>query len=68
MRSLIQSQARAAGLAEEEVERRMREEIPMGRFAQPEEIAAAAAFLATPAAGYVTGVSLPVDGGRIASL
>jgi len=68
LRSLIQAKARAAGVPEEEVERRMKAEIPMGRFAAPEEIAAAAGFLATPAAGYITGISLPVDGGRIACL
>lgn len=68
LRSLIQAKARAEGLAEEEVERRMKAEIPMGRFAAPEEIAAAAGFLATPAAAYITGISLPVDGGRIACL
>ncbi len=68
LRSLMQAKARAAGISEEDVERRMKAEIPMGRFAAPEEIAAAAGFLATPAAGYITGISLPVDGGRIACL
>jgi 3-oxoacyl-[acyl-carrier protein] reductase len=68
LRSLIQAKARAAGLTEEEVERRMKAEIPLGRFASPDEIAAAAGFLATPAAAYITGISLPVDGGRIACL
>lgn len=42
--------------------------IPMRRFAQPEEFAAAAAFLASPSAGYITGINLPVDGGRTSSL
>jgi NAD(P)-dependent dehydrogenase (short-subunit alcohol dehydrogenase family) len=39
---------------------------PMGRFARPEEIAAAALFLVSDAAAYVTGVALPVDGGATA--
>jgi 3-oxoacyl-[acyl-carrier protein] reductase len=37
--------------------------IPMGRFAQPEEMAAAVGFLASEEAGYITGVVVPVDGG-----
>ncbi len=42
--------------------------VPLGRFASPDETAAAVAFLAGPTAAYLTGVSLPVDGGRIESL
>ena len=42
---------------------RLREKIPMGRFGRPEEIGAAACFLASPRAGYITGVTLVVDGG-----
>jgi len=38
--------------------------IPLGRFCQPEDIAAAALFLASDAAEFITGVELPVDGGR----
>ena len=39
---------------------------PMGRFGEVEEVTAAAMFLASSDAGFITGVSLPVDGGRLA--
>lgn len=42
--------------------------VPVGRLGRPDELAAAVAFLASQQAGYITGVSLPVDGGQTASL
>jgi 3-oxoacyl-[acyl-carrier protein] reductase len=46
----------------------MLSEIPLGRFADASEIANAVAFLASPAAAYITGINLPVDGGRLSTL
>jgi NAD(P)-dependent dehydrogenase (short-subunit alcohol dehydrogenase family) len=50
-----------------EVRAAYRRQVPAGRYAEPEEIAAAASFLAAPGSGYVTGVVLPVDGGFLAA-
>jgi len=66
--ALIAGRAKAAGRTADEIARDMLAQVPAGRFAESWEIAAAIGFLASPAGGYITGVSLPVDGGRIASL
>jgi 2-deoxy-D-gluconate 3-dehydrogenase len=42
--------------------------IPTGRWAQPEDIAGTAVWLASPASDYVTGIAVPVDGGYTSSL
>jgi len=52
----------------DEVQQEMINEIPMKRFAKPEEVANAIAFLASPSASYITGINIPVDGGRTGSL
>jgi NAD(P)-dependent dehydrogenase (short-subunit alcohol dehydrogenase family) len=46
----------------------MEKQIPAGRFAKPEEIGALAAFLMSPGAAYITGATIPVDGGLMASM
>lgn len=65
---IVAVQARASGRDEAAVRAEMMAHIPLGRFADPAEVAAAIAFLASPAAAYINGINLPVDGGRTRSL
>lgn len=64
LESLIAINAKKRGVAEEVIAEEMKADIPLKRFGDPAETAAVAAFLASPAASYVSGVSIPVDGGR----
>ncbi len=66
--SLIRGRAEKAGVSESRIAQDMRSGVPMGRFAEPGEVASAIAFLATPAAAYISGQSLAVDGGRLNSI
>lgn len=68
LESIIQTNAQKSGKSMEEVQQEMVKEIPAGRIAQAQEVAAAIAFLASPAAGYINGINIPVDGGRTGSL
>ena len=65
---ILKDRAAASGQSEEAVAEGMRKTVPAGRFARPAEVAAAIAFLCTPAAAYINGVSLAVDGGRMQSI
>ncbi|MBL0305525.1 MAG: SDR family oxidoreductase [Chitinophagaceae bacterium] len=66
--TLIDTMAKKGNTVVDIVEKNMMEEVPMKRFAEASEVAAVAAFLASPAASYVNGVSIPVDGGRTGSI
>ncbi|MBL7953188.1 MAG: SDR family oxidoreductase [Flavobacteriales bacterium] len=66
--AIIANKAHKTGASLDAVRTEMINEIPLRRFAKPEEIAAAIAFLAGPSGAYINGINLPVDGGRTACL
>jgi len=60
---LADQSAAREGTTRDAIEQRMLSKIPMGRMGEPKEFGDVVAFLASPAASYVTGVTIPVDGG-----
>lgn len=68
LESLISSKAEKSGKEYAEVLQEMINEIPAARIGDAHEVAAAIAFLATPAAAYINGINVPVDGGRTGTL
>jgi 3-oxoacyl-[acyl-carrier protein] reductase len=65
---ILQKRAEASGSSANAIAEQFKSGVPLRRFAEPAEVAAAVAFLASPAAGYISGINLPVDGGRTRSL
>jgi 3-oxoacyl-[acyl-carrier protein] reductase len=62
-RSLRERAAQQLGISIEEAIKLAEKDIPLGRLGEPEELAALVAFLASRQGGYITGTSIPVDGG-----
>jgi 3-oxoacyl-[acyl-carrier protein] reductase len=65
---IVRDRVAATGQSPEAILDGMRRTVPAGRFASPSEVGGVIAFLCSPAAGYVNGVSLAVDGGRMQSI
>ena len=68
LQEIVEAYANKFGRTIEEQEELMKSGVPLRRFCEPSEVAAAIAFLASPAAGYISGTNLVVDGGRTKSL
>jgi 3-oxoacyl-[acyl-carrier protein] reductase len=65
---IFTGKAEKQGKTKDEVKKQAIAGIPARRFAKPEELGQAIAFLASPAAAYINGINLPVDGGRTGCL
>ena len=68
LESIISNRSKKQGKSEKDIAQIMKSSVPANRFGEANEVANAIAFLCSPAAAYINGINLPVDGGRTASL
>jgi 3-oxoacyl-[acyl-carrier protein] reductase len=68
LETIIKNRAKKSSKTVDDIRKEMIAEIPVGRIGEASEVAGAIAFLASPAAAYINGISIPVDGGRTGSL
>lgn len=68
LEAVAESFAERENIDKSAMQDRMRNSVPAKRFGAPSEIAAVAAFVASPAASYLNGICIPVDGGRTGSI
>ena len=66
--SIVENKMNALGQTEKQIEAEIVKEIPLKKIGAPEDFGAVVAFLCTPAAAYISGINLPVDGGKLACL
>ncbi|MEL7427186.1 MAG: SDR family oxidoreductase, partial [Bacteroidota bacterium] len=66
--SLIDTWAGKRGISSDEMAGQMKKNVPLGRFGAPREVGGVIAFLASPAAAYISGTNITVDGGRTSVL
>jgi len=68
LNAVLEMRSESQGKSVQEISDQMQSQIPIRRFSEAAEVAAAVAFLCSPAAGSISGVNLPVDGGKTESM